>query len=236
MSTNVDWMPVTLQHAFSATEETTRARRSHPIHARIVRKRYEFAKRIMDIAFSIAALTIVLPAMSLCAMAIWIEGRRPIFFHQLRTGKGGRPFLMLKFRTMVRNAEEVKQDYAHLNQLQWPDFKIANDPRITRVGKVLRKTSLDELPQILNVWRGEMSLVGPRPTSFDVSTYELSHTERLEVLPGITGLWQISGRSDVDFDERVRLDIEYIENRSVWLDLKILCGTVVAVLRPRGAY
>jgi lipopolysaccharide/colanic/teichoic acid biosynthesis glycosyltransferase len=137
---------------------------------------------------------------------------------------------------MVVDAEQRKSQYAHLSQLAWPDFKITNDPRITRVGRLLRKTSLDELPQIWNVLRGEMSLVGPRPTSFDVSTYQLWHTERLEVLPGITGLWQVSGRSDVDFDERLQLDVEYIERRSIWLDLKILCLTFLAVLRPRGAY
>lgn len=201
-----------------------------------MRKRYDAGKRVMDIAFTIAALPLVLPLMCLCMLAIWLEDGRPIFFCQRRTGKGGKPFLMFKFRTMVKNAAELKQKYAHLNQLRSPDFKIAKDPRITRIGKVLRKTSLDELPQILNVLRGEMSLVGPRPTSFDVSTYELWHTERLEVVPGVTGLWQISGRSDIDFDERLRMDIEYIERRSIWLDLVILCKTVGAVLRPRGAY
>lgn len=143
---------------------------------------------------------------------------------------------MFKFRTMVQNADELKVKYAHLNQLQWPDFKVADDPRVTRIGKFLRKTSLDEIPQIFNVLRGDMSLVGPRPTSFDVSTYDLWHTERLEVTPGITGLWQISGRSDLEFDDRLRLDIEYIETRSLWLDLKILLKTVGAVIRPRGAY
>jgi lipopolysaccharide/colanic/teichoic acid biosynthesis glycosyltransferase len=137
---------------------------------------------------------------------------------------------------MKPNAEELKQKYAHLNQLSWPDFKIADDPRVTRVGRFLRKTSLDELPQFVNVLLGDMSLVGPRPTSFDVSTYGLHHTERLEVVPGITGLWQISGRSDLDFDERLKLDVEYIRKRSFWLDVKILVGTVNAVFRPRGAY
>jgi lipopolysaccharide/colanic/teichoic acid biosynthesis glycosyltransferase len=236
MSTNIDSIPITRERTFAATERTMRSRRSRPIHARVVRKRYELAKRIMDVVFSVVALAMLLPVMILCAFAIWIEDGRPIFFYQSRTGKGGNRFRMFKFRTMFKNAEELKKKYAHLNQLQWPDFKIANDPRITRVGRILRKTSLDELPQIVNVLRGEMSLVGPRPTSFAASTYDLPHTERLEVLPGITGLWQISGRSDVDFDERLRLDVEYIERRSIWLDLKILCGTVGAVLRSRGAY
>jgi len=137
---------------------------------------------------------------------------------------------------MVTNAEELKQQYMHLNELEPPDFKIKDDPRIFPVGRLLRKTSLDELPQIFNVIKGEMSLVGPRPTSFDVRTYDLLQTERLEVIPGITGLWQISGRSDVDFDERVNLDVSYIENRSLWLDLVILVKTVTAMFNQRGAY
>jgi lipopolysaccharide/colanic/teichoic acid biosynthesis glycosyltransferase len=136
---------------------------------------------------------------------------------------------------MVKNAEELKVKYAHLNEHTWPDFMITNDPRVTKVGAFLRKTSLDELPQIFNVLQGEMSLVGPRPTSFDVSTYSLWHTERLEVLPGITGLWQISGRKELDFDDRLRLDIEYIHRQSFWFDLEILFRTVATVITRRGA-
>lgn len=142
---------------------------------------------------------------------------------------------MFKLRTMVHNAEELKVSYNHLNQLSYPDFKIAEDPRITRVGRVLRKTSLDELPQVFNVLRGEMSLVGPRPTSFRPDTYSLWHTARLEVKPGITGLWQISGRNELDFDERLRLDIAYIRRRSLALDLRILVRTVGAVASGYGA-
>ncbi|MCI0575264.1 MAG: sugar transferase [Chloroflexi bacterium] len=174
--------------------------------------------------------------MAICAALIWIDDPGPIFFKQKRTGKGGRRFTMFKFRTMVKNAEELKLKYAHLNELTWPDFKITNDPRVTRVGHFLRKTSLDELPQIINVLKGDMSMVGPRPTSFDASTYALWHTERLEVLPGITGLWQVNGRSDLDFDERLRLDVAYIENQSLWLDIQILFRTVAAVFSQRGAY
>jgi lipopolysaccharide/colanic/teichoic acid biosynthesis glycosyltransferase len=172
----------------------------------------------------------------LCALLIWIEDPGPIFFTQLRTGKGGARFKIFKMRTMVKNAEQLKQKYAHLNELTWPDFKITDDPRVTRIGKILRKTILDELPQIFNVLKGDMSLVGPRPTSFDVSTYSLWHTERLEVLPGLTGLWQVSGRSNLDFDDRLRLDIEYIERQSLWLDLQILVRTVTAIFTQRGAY
>jgi len=142
---------------------------------------------------------------------------------------------MYKFRTMVRNAEELKAGLAHLNVLPPPDFKIPKDPRITRVGMILRQTSLDELPQLFNVLRGDMSLVGPRPTSFEPTTYSLWHTRRLEVTPGITGLWQLKGRNLTTFDERLRLDIEYIEHRSFWLDLKILLQTVPAVFRRSGA-
>jgi lipopolysaccharide/colanic/teichoic acid biosynthesis glycosyltransferase len=142
---------------------------------------------------------------------------------------------MYKFRTMVQNAEALKAQLAHLNVLPPPDFKIPNDPRITRVGKFLRETSLDELPQLINVIRGEMSLVGPRPTSFAPSTYSLWHTYRLEVTPGITGLWQVRGRNHTTFDERLRIDIEYIQHRSFGLDFSILVKTVPAVVRRSGA-
>jgi lipopolysaccharide/colanic/teichoic acid biosynthesis glycosyltransferase len=136
---------------------------------------------------------------------------------------------------MVPNAEELKAKYAHLNELQWPDFKITNDPRITRVGKFLRKTSLDELPQLLNVLKGEMSLVGPRPTSFGPETYKLWHTSRLDVMPGMTGLWQVFGRAQLEFDDRLRLDIAYIERASLLLDIYILFMTIFAVFQQRGA-
>jgi lipopolysaccharide/colanic/teichoic acid biosynthesis glycosyltransferase len=200
------------------------------------RRGYTIAKRMMDITLSFLLLPLVLPMMTICAALIWLENPGPIMFSRMRTGRGGTPFRMFKFRTMVTNAEELKEKYAHLNEHTWPDFKITNDPRVTRVGRVLRKTSLDELPQIFNVLLGDMSLVGPRPTSFAVSTYSLWHTERLEVLPGITGLWQVSGRADVDFDERIRLDVEYIEKQSLWLDIKILFSTVFVVFKSRGAY
>jgi lipopolysaccharide/colanic/teichoic acid biosynthesis glycosyltransferase len=137
---------------------------------------------------------------------------------------------------MVPNADVLKKELAHLNELQWPDFKITNDPRITRMGRFLRKTSLDELPQLLNVLRGDMSLVGPRPTSFSPETYELWQTERLDVMPGITGLWQIMGRGSMEFDDRVRLDVAYIERRCVWLDIQILLRTVAVVWKQRGAH
>ncbi len=197
---------------------------------------YRISKRIMDITICVILLPFVIPVISVCGLALWLENPGPILFCQERTGWRGRRFKMFKLRTMVVNAEELKMELRHLNELTWPDFKISNDPRITRVGRFLRKTSLDELPQIFNVLLGEMSLVGPRPTSFTAQTYKMWHTERLEVLPGITGLWQVSGRSDVDFDDRLRLDIEYIQRRSIWYDITLLFRTITAVLLPKGAY
>ena len=173
---------------------------------------YAVAKRTLDVLLCVAALPIILPVLLLCALLIRLESPGPIVFAQMRTGQHGVRFPMFKFRTMVQN-----------------------DPRITRVGAFLRKTSLDELPQFLNVLRGEMTIVGPRPTSFAASTYDLWHSERLEVLPGITGLWQIKGRGTMTFDERLRLDIEYIERRSILLDLRLIVLTVFAVFRGSGA-
>lgn len=207
----------------------------HQPRVLLYRKKYQVAKRIMDVTLCLLFLPFALFAMAICAVAIRLDSAGPIIFTQERTGKGGRRFRMYKFRTMLPNAEELKQKYAHLNELTWPDFKITNDPRITRVGRILRKTSLDELPQIFNILKGEMSLVGPRPTSFSVQTYTLWQTERLEVLPGITGLWQVSGRNELDFNQRLQLDIAYIEQQSLGLDIKILFKTVGAVLSRRGA-
>lgn len=198
---------------------------------------YYFVKRIMDLVLVILSAPVWLPAVGVIALLIKITSPgAPAIFIQNRTGKGGQQFRMYKFRSMVPNAEALKVKYAHLNELQWPDFKISNDPRITPVGRFLRKTSLDEIPQLFNVLRGEMSLVGPRPTSFGPDTYKLWHTERLDVIPGLTGLWQIIGRASMEFDERLRLDIAYIERRSIWLDINILFLTVFAVFKQRGAY
>ena len=196
---------------------------------------YRRIKRLMDLSLCAGLLVVVLPILVLCAIAIKLDSRGPVWFFQARTGKGGRRFRMYKLRTMVENAEELKTKYMHLNELSYPDFKISNDPRITRVGCFLRKTSLDELPQIFNVLRGEMSLVGPRPTSFSASTYSLWHTARLAVKPGLTGLWQVSGRNELDFDDRLRLDIAYMRNRCLWLDVQILLRTFGCVMSGRGA-
>lgn len=198
---------------------------------------YLRVKRVFDLLVVIITMPFWLPLMGIIALLIMITSPgAPAVFVQLRTGKGGRRFAMYKFRSMVPNAEELKKTYAHLNELQWPDFKITNDPRITRVGKFLRKTSLDELPQLFNVIKGDMSLVGPRPTSFGADTYKLWHTERLDVIPGITGLWQIVGRASLEFDDRLRLDIAYVERRSLWFDINILVRTVFAVFKQKGAH
>lgn len=196
---------------------------------------YYLLKRGVDIGACVAVLPLVLILLFFCVLAVRLDSPGPVFFYQLRTGKGGKRFKMYKLRTMVQNAEELKQKYMHLNVLTYPDFKIVNDPRITRVGRFLRKTSLDELPQIFNVLVGDMSLVGPRPTSFSSETYNLWHTARLECKPGLTGLWQVGGRNELDFDERVRLDIAYMRNQSLWLDFQILLRTVGAVFTGRGA-
>src|SRR6187551_3482007 len=179
----------------------------------------------MDLVLCVAALPVLLPVLGLVALAVRLDSPGPIVFRQQRTGRDGQRFWMYKFRTMVRDAEAMKASLAHLNILPPPDFKIPNDPRITRVGRFLRKTSLDELPQVWNVLRGEMSVVGPRPTSFAATTYRLWHMERLEVRPGITGIWQVRARGTSTFDERLRMDIEYIDRMSLLLDLQIILWT-----------
>ena len=197
---------------------------------------YHDVKRMMDLMIVVLTAPLWLPLIGMIAILIKIASPgAPAIFTQLRTGRGGRRFKMYKFRSMVPNAEELKMKYAYLNELQWPDFKIKDDPRITKIGRFLRKTSLDELPQLFNILRGDMTLVGPRPTSFGAETYQLWHTERLDVVPGLTGLWQISGRAQLEFDDRLRLDIAYIERRSISLDLIIFVKTFAAVMKQRGA-
>ena len=198
-------------------------------------RRYLAGKRALDLVVCTLLLVIAIPVIAVCALAIRLDTPGPVMFAQLRTGRDGRRFRMLKLRTMLANAEELKPQFAHLSVVPPPDFKIPNDPRITRVGRFLRATSLDELPQLFNVLRGDMSLVGPRPTSFEPSRYELWHTQRLDVRPGITGLWQVEGRNVTTFDERLRLDVQYIRRRSLAFDVILLARTVVVVLRRSGA-
>ncbi len=196
---------------------------------------YERIKRLLDVSVCLIILPVVAAMIAIMAVAIKLDSPGPVLFHQVRTGKGGRRFKMYKMRTMVQNAEKLKGTFQHMNALHYPDFKIRDDPRVTRVGRFLRKTSLDELPQIFNVLKGDMSLVGPRPTSFSVEHYQTWHTERLTVRPGITGLWQVCGRNKLQFDERLRLDIAYIRNRCLTLDLKILLRTILCVFTMEGA-
>jgi len=198
-------------------------------------RRYVVAKRVIDLVVCLLLLVPALAVMAACAVAVRLDSPGPALFAQERTGRDGRRFRMLKFRTMLADAEALKATYAHLNVLPPPDFKIPNDPRITRVGRFLRTTSLDELPQLFNVLKGEMSLVGPRPTSFPASSYELWHTQRLEVAPGVTGLWQLEGRNSMTFDERLRLDAEYMRRMSLVYDATLLLRTIVAVVRRSGA-
>lgn len=198
------------------------------------RRAYLVTKRVIDVLACSFALPLLLPLFGLIALAIKIDSPGPVLFTQIRTGRDGVRFPMLKFRTMVRDAEESKASLRYLSVVPWPDFKLIDDPRVTRVGRVLRRTSLDELPQLINVLRGEMTLVGPRPTSFDPNTYQLWHTRRLDVSPGITGLWQVKGRNTTTFDERLRIDIEYVVRMSLLLDLVILLGTIRAVFQRSG--
>jgi lipopolysaccharide/colanic/teichoic acid biosynthesis glycosyltransferase len=192
---------------------------------------------MMDLGLIIITAPLWLTLFVFTAILVKIEcPGNSMFFLQRRTGKGGRQFSIFKFRTMVPDAEKIKKELMSFNELKWPDFKIQNDPRITKLGHFLRKTAIDELPQLINVLRGEMSLVGPRPTSFSVNTYDLWQTERLEATPGITGLWQIIGRGASEFDSRTRLDIIYIDKSCILLDFQILFRTVTALFEQRGIH
>lgn len=193
------------------------------------------SKRVFDVVVILLATPVLLPVLVACAVAVRIDSAGPVVFTQTRTGRHGRTFELLKFRTMVADAERMKAQLQHLNELEPPDFKITDDPRITRIGRWLRSTSLDELPQVWNIMRGDMSIVGPRPTSFAASTYDLWQTRRLEARPGLTGLWQVSGRHTTSFDDRARLDEQYLRSWSIWLDIRIIVRTIPALLRREGA-
>lgn len=196
---------------------------------------YLRAKRVMDLIIVFLASPFWIPVLLLIATIIYVTSPgAPVIYTNKRAGRGGKLFLFYKFRTMVPNAEALKEKYMHLNELQWPDFKITNDPRVTPIGKFLRKTSLDELPQLFNIIKGDMSLVGPRPTDFGPDTYSLWQTERLDILPGVTGLWQITARGSVNMDERTRMDIAYIEHACILLDIYILFRTVWTIFKPSG--
>ncbi len=191
-------------------------------------------KRLLDIALSATALLLLSPLLVALALAVRLEDRGPVLFRQTRVGLHGRLFRIVKFRSMQLDAEEQLAAIAGANEISGPAFKMTDDPRITRVGRFLRRTSLDELPQLWNVLRGQMSLVGPRPPiPAEVLSYDLWHRRRLSMKPGITGLWQVSARLETEFSRWVELDLAYIDRWSLWLDLKIMIRTVPAMLSGR---
>jgi exopolysaccharide biosynthesis polyprenyl glycosylphosphotransferase len=193
-------------------------------------------KRLLDFTGGMIGLILASPVMLAAAIAIKLDSKGPVIFKQVRAGRNGRKFTMYKFRSMVADAEELKARIAHLNEMGGPVFKIKKDPRITKIGAFIRKTSIDELPQLFNIIAGDMSIVGPRPAlPSEVAQYAPWQRRRLSVKPGLTGLWQVSGRNQVDFDEWMQLDLEYIDSWSLWLDIKIILKTVPVVLLRKGA-
>ncbi len=194
------------------------------------------AKRILDFTGALIGIILAGPIMIAAAIAIRVTDPGPVLFRQVRAGRNGRTFTMLKFRSMVMDAEKRKAELMHLNEMDGPVFKIQRDPRITSVGRFIRKTSIDELPQLFNILWGDMSLVGPRPPlPSEVDQYEAWQRRRLSVKPGLTGMWQVSGRNQIDFDEWMQMDLDYIDNWSLWLDIKIILKTVPAVVLRSGA-
>ncbi len=197
----------------------------------------EAALRALDIVLTSTVLLFFAPLFIIIALAVRLDSPGPVLFVQKRVGRNGKIFPCYKFRSMLVNAEEIRQKLEAQNERGGPVFKMKNDPRITRVGKLLRKSSLDELPQLLNVIKGDMSLVGPRPAiPSEVEKYTARERERLLVTPGLTGLWQVSGRASVGFDEMIDMDLEYVQKRSVWFNIVLLAKTIPAVVTARGAY
>jgi exopolysaccharide biosynthesis polyprenyl glycosylphosphotransferase len=199
---------------------------------------YRFVKRLFDMVASAVALVILSPLLLIIAICIKVDDPKgPVFYSQVRVGKDGKHFKMFKFRSMVTNADQLLEKLRSQNDVDGAMFKMKNDPRITKVGRIIRKYSLDELPQLANVVMGSMSIVGPRPPLVsEVAEYTDYDKQRLMVKPGATGMWQVGGRNDVSFDEMVALDLTYIQERSIWLDLKIMFETVKIMIIPNGAY
>jgi lipopolysaccharide/colanic/teichoic acid biosynthesis glycosyltransferase len=193
-------------------------------------------RRIADLLLLALLAPIVIPVVALLAIAVKLDSPGPAVVRIRRLGRDGRPFELFKLRSMTRDADRMKERLEHLNTLPWPDFKIAKDPRITRLGRVLRKYSLDELPQLYNVLRGEMTFVGPRPCSVKLTDYDLWQSERLDVTPGLVGRWQADGRGSVDFAERCRLDIRQARSRSIRVNLQLVVATIRSVFVSKGAY
>ncbi len=200
-------------------------------------KVYDFVKRIIDIIIGVIGLIICLPIFVIIGIIIKIDSKGPIFFKHKRIGKHGKKIEIYKFRTMMDNAEEAMKNFTEEQKKEFAEnFKLENDPRVTRVGKILRKTSLDELPQIINILKGEMSIIGPRPiVKSELEKYGNNQGKFLSVAPGLTGYWAANGRSDVSYEERMALELYYVENRSLILDLKIFFKTILSVLKGRGA-
>ena len=207
-----------------------------PLHRREFPRGAFLLKRIMDVVLSIFVLLLVSPIMIAIAIAVRTGSKGPIFYRAQRIGRKGRTFTCFKFRTMVVDADRLRKDLAHLNEREGVLFKISNDPRITKTGALLRKYSLDELPQLFNVLIGDMSLVGPRPPiAAEVEQYDIAHLRRLDVLPGMTGLWQVEARQDPSFDSYISLDTAYVENWTLLLDLRILARTIGVVVGGTGS-
>lgn len=194
-------------------------------------------KRIIDIMASIIGIILLSPILFVTAILIKIESKGKIIFFQNRVGLIGKEFKMYKFRSMVENAEDLKKNLEDKNEMLGPMFKIRNDPRVTKIGRFIRKTSIDELPQLINVLKGEMSLVGPRPSlRSEVNKFEPWMLKRLEVKPGLTCYWQVSGRNNVNFKDWMKLDIDYVNNRSISIDIKLILATIILLLGDKNAY
>lgn len=197
---------------------------------------YKFSKRILDIICSTLGLIILSPILLIVAILIKLESKGPVIFSQKRVGLNGNEFKMYKFRSMVQNAEELKEKLAKQNEMSGPMFKMKDDPRVTKVGKFIRKTSIDEIPQLINVLKGEMSLVGPRPSlPKEVAKFEPWMLDRLNVKPGLTCYWQVTGRNNIDFEEWMKLDLQYVEDRSFLLDLKLIFKTFFVLFGDKNA-
>lgn len=198
---------------------------------------YEVIKRIIDIVASFTGLIVLFPLMLVVSILIKLESKGEVIFKQKRVGLNGREFDMYKFRSMVVNAEELKEKLAAQNEMSGPMFKMKDDPRVTKVGKFIRKTSLDELPQLWNVLKGDMSLVGPRPSlPKEVAQFEDWMHRRLEVKPGLTCYWQVSGRNNIDFEDWMKLDIKYVDERNLWIDIKLIFKTVFVLFGDKNAH
>ncbi len=200
-------------------------------------KAYDVVKRIIDIVLGTIGMIICLPIFIIIAILIKTDSKGPVFFKHTRVGKNGKVLKIYKFRTMVQNAEELIKSFTPEQKKEFEEnFKLENDPRVTKVGRILRKTSLDELPQIINILKGEMCIIGPRPIiESELEKYGKNKNKFLSVAPGLTGYWAANGRSDVSYEERMALELYYVDHRSLWLDLKIFVKTIGSVLTGRGA-